>query len=54
MDNVDLEFEDEALEEIAKLAMERNTELEGLRSILEDIMREVMYEIPSRDDVINV
>ncbi|NLM43091.1 MAG: ATP-dependent protease ATP-binding subunit ClpX [Clostridiales bacterium] len=51
MDNVDLEFEDEALEEIAKLAMERNTGARGLRSILEDIMREVMYEIPSRDDV---
>lgn len=51
MDNVDLEFEDEALEEIAKLALERKTGARGLRAILEDIMRDVMYEIPSREDV---
>lgn len=51
MDNVDLEFEDEALEEIARLALERNTGARGLRAILEDIMRDVMFEIPSREDV---
>jgi len=51
MDNVDLEFEDEALEEIARMALERNTGARGLRAILEDIMRDVMFEIPSREDV---
>ncbi|MFA7572748.1 MAG: ATP-dependent protease ATP-binding subunit ClpX [Lutispora sp.] len=51
MDNVDLEFQDEALEEIAKLALERKTGARGLRSILEDIMLNVMYEIPSREDI---
>lgn len=51
MDGVQLEFEDEALEEIAKLALERKTGARGLRAILEAIMLDVMYDIPSRDDV---
>lgn len=51
MDGVALEFEDEALTEIAKLALERKTGARGLRAILESIMLEVMYDIPSRDDV---
>lgn len=51
MDNVILEFEDEALSVIAKEAIERKTGARGLRSILEDIMLNVMYEIPSRDDI---
>ncbi|MCQ1528771.1 ATP-dependent protease ATP-binding subunit ClpX [Lutispora saccharofermentans] len=51
MDNVDLEFQDEALEEVARLALERKTGARGLRAILEDIMLNVMYEIPSREDI---
>ncbi len=51
MDGVDLEFEDEALALIAKKAIERKTGARGLRAILEDIMMNVMYEIPSRNDV---
>ncbi|MBM7541805.1 MULTISPECIES: ATP-dependent protease ATP-binding subunit ClpX [Amphibacillus] len=51
IDNVDLEFEEEALEAIAKKAMERNTGARGLRSILETIMLDVMFELPSRDDI---
>jgi ATP-dependent Clp protease ATP-binding subunit ClpX len=51
MDGVQLEFEDDALEEIAKLALERKTGARGLRAILESIMLDVMYDIPSRDDV---
>ena len=51
MDGVTLEFEDEALAEIAKLAIERKTGARGLRAILEAIMLDVMYEIPSRCDV---
>ena len=51
MDGVQLEFEDEALVEIAKMAIDRKTGARGLRAILEAIMLDVMYEIPSRSDV---
>ncbi|MGG3450823.1 MULTISPECIES: ATP-dependent protease ATP-binding subunit ClpX [Bacillaceae] len=51
LDDVELEFEDEALREIAKKAIERKTGARGLRSIIESIMLEVMYELPSRDDI---
>jgi len=51
MDGVALEFDDEALQVIAKMAIERKTGARGLRAILEDIMLNVMYEIPSRDDI---
>ncbi len=50
MDNVTLEFEPEALEEIAKEAIKRNTGARGLRAIIEGIMLEVMYEAPSRTE----
>ncbi|BBI32507.1 ATP-dependent protease ATP-binding subunit ClpX [Cohnella abietis] len=52
MDNVKLEFDDGALEEIAREAIKRNTGARGLRAIIEGIMLEVMYEVPSRDDVV--
>ena len=51
MDGVNLEFEEEALKLIASKAIERKTGARGLRAILEEIMLNVMYEIPSRDDV---
>jgi len=51
MDGVQLEFEDEALAEIAKLALERKTGARGLRAILESIMLDIMYDIPSREDI---
>ncbi|NCU16966.1 ATP-dependent protease ATP-binding subunit ClpX [Pallidibacillus pasinlerensis] len=51
MDDVELEFEEEALREIAKKAIERKTGARGLRSIVESIMRDVMFEVPSREDV---
>ena len=51
LDNVELSFTAGALEAIAKLAMNRKTGARGLRSILEDTLLEVMYEIPSRDDI---
>lgn len=51
MDGVELEFENEALQKIAELAIERKTGARGLRSIMEDTMGDLMYEIPSRDDV---
>ncbi len=51
MDGVQLEFEEDALKEIAKLAIERKTGARGLRAILEAIMLDVMYDVPSRCDV---
>lgn len=51
MDNVGLEFKEDALHAIAKEAIKRNTGARGLRAIIEDIMLNVMYEIPSRTDV---
>ncbi len=54
MDGVKLEFDDEALREVAALAIERNTGARGLRSIMENLMLSVMYDIPSRDNVAGV
>ena len=50
-DEVKLSVEDEAVEEIARLAHERKTGARGLRSILEKVMMDVMYEIPSDDSI---
>ncbi|WP_137602229.1 ATP-dependent Clp protease ATP-binding subunit ClpX [Paucilactobacillus nenjiangensis] len=54
LDNCDLEFTDGALKAMARLAIERKTGARGLRSIIEDVMRDVMYELPSREDVVKV
>jgi ATP-dependent Clp protease ATP-binding subunit ClpX len=51
MDGVALEFEEEALRLIANQAIERKTGARGLRAILESIMLNVMFDIPSRDDI---
>ncbi len=51
LDNVILEFNDEALKEIAKQAVERRTGARGLRSIIEGFMNNIMYEIPTMDTV---
>ena len=52
LDNVELEFEEEALRAIAKEAIERKTGARGLRSIIENTMLDMMYELPSRDDIV--
>ena len=51
IEDVELEFEDDALREIAKKAIDRNTGARGLRSIVENIMMDTMYEIPSEENV---
>jgi len=51
MDGVELEFEDEALQSLASMAIKRKTGARGLRAIIEHLMLDVMYEIPMRDDV---
>ena len=51
MDGVDLEFEPDALREVAKTAMERKTGARGLRSVIEKTMMDVMYEAPSNENM---
>ena len=51
MDNVELLFKKDALKSIAVMALKRGTGARGLRSIMEEIMLEVMFEIPSRRDI---
>lgn len=51
IDDVTLEFHDDALTYIAKEAIKRGTGARGLRAIIESLMLDVMYELPSRDDV---
>ena len=51
LDNVKLEFEEEALTEIAKLAIERGTGARGIRAIVEGFINKIMYEVPSDPNV---
>ncbi len=52
MDGVELEFDDDAVEEIAKKAIERKTGARGLRAILEELMMDIMYDVPSQQDAV--
>ena len=52
LDGVDLEFEEEALQSIAKMAMERKTGARGLRAIMESVVMDLMYEVPSDDRIV--
>ena len=54
MDDVELEFTDEALEAVADQAILRGTGARGLRAIMEEVLLPVMYDIPGRDDVARV
>lgn len=54
LDGVELEFSDDAIEAIADSALERNTGARGLRSILETLLLDVMFEVPSNDDIATV
>jgi len=51
LDDVELEFTDDSLEAIADIAIGRDTGARGLRSILEDVLREIMFETPSEPDI---
>ncbi len=53
-EGVELDFTEDAVKAVAKLAMERGTGARGLRSIMEGILEESMYVIPDRDDVVRV
>ncbi len=54
LEGAELEFRDDALHAIARKAMERKTGARGLRSILENVLLDIMYELPSMDDVSKV
>jgi ATP-dependent Clp protease ATP-binding subunit ClpX len=51
LDDVDLEFTDDAIRAVAEQALLRGTGARGLRSILEEVLQQVMFEVPSRTDV---
>ena len=51
MDEVELEFKEEALSEIAKKAMNRNTGARGLRSVVEESIMDIMYDLPSQPQI---
>ena len=51
IDNIDIEFEEDAIGAIAELAIAQNTGARGLRSIMESFLMPLMYSVPSRDDV---
>lgn len=51
LDGVELEFEDEAIEAVAQLSSERKTGARGLRAIMENVMNDVMFEVPSAEDI---
>ena len=51
MEGIDLEFDEMSLAEIVKLAMERKTGARALRSIVENILLDIMYEIPDKDNI---
>lgn len=54
LEDVDLNFTDDALKAMAHLAIERETGARGLRSIVEEVMRDVMFDVPSREEVTGV
>ncbi|MCL2464956.1 MAG: ATP-dependent Clp protease ATP-binding subunit ClpX, partial [Micrococcales bacterium] len=54
IDGVDLEFDDGAVGAIADQALLRGTGARGLRAIMEEVLQQVMFEVPSRDDVARV
>ncbi len=54
LDNVELEFKDEALEAIADEALKRNTGARGLRAIIEETMKDIMFDIPSKEEISKV
>lgn len=54
MDNIELVFEQESLVEIAKKAIERKTGARGLRGVLEELLRDLMFEVPSNEKIIKI
>ena len=51
MDNIALDFDDEALNSIARIAMKRGTGARALKSVVEEVMLDIMFEVPSRKNI---
>jgi ATP-dependent Clp protease ATP-binding subunit ClpX len=51
LDGVDLKFDQEAIQSVAEEALKRKTGARALRSIVEEVMLDIMYEVPSRNDI---
>ncbi|MGN1030393.1 MAG: ATP-dependent Clp protease ATP-binding subunit ClpX, partial [Butyricicoccaceae bacterium] len=51
LDGVELTFDEDALEKIADIALERKTGARGLRGVMEDVMTQIMFDIPSDDTI---
>ena len=54
MEDCELEFREEALRAVAKKSMKRKTGARGLRSIMENILLDTMYDLPSSEDIVKV
>ncbi|MFC7402572.1 ATP-dependent Clp protease ATP-binding subunit ClpX [Citricoccus sp. GCM10030269] len=54
MDGVELQFEDDALDAVVEQAEDRGTGARGLRSIMEEVLKPIMFDLPSRDDIATV
>ena len=54
LDNIKLDFEKEALEKIAELTIKNKTGARGLRSVIEGILQELMFEMPSKEDIAEI
>ena len=54
MEGCELEFRDDALRAVAKKSMDRKTGARGLRSIMENILLDTMYDLPSSEDIVKV
>jgi len=54
MEGVELEFSDDALRELAVQAIKKGTGARALRSLLERLMLDVMYDVPSSDDILHI
>lgn len=54
LDNIELEFEQEALQKIAELTIKNKTGARGLRSVIENTLQDLMFELPSQDDVVKI
>ena len=54
MEGCELEFREDALRAVAKKSMERKTGARGLRSIMENILLDTMYDLPSSEDIVKV
>lgn len=54
MDGIELTFSEDAIKEFAKIALERGTGARGLRTVIEEVMQDIMFETPSKENIKNI